>query len=116
MRPLGIHHVALNVSDLGEALAFYTGALGLTVRADRPDFGVPGVWLNAGPGQLHLLGADPAPSLGEHLAIRVEDLGATVDELRSKGLSPSGPAPVGTGHFSFVSDPSGNLVELHQVD
>ncbi|MGO9560804.1 MAG: VOC family protein [Acidimicrobiales bacterium] len=114
MRPVGIHHVALNVTDLDAALQFYEEGLGFTRRDDRPDFSFGGAWLDAGSGQLHLLVAEPAASVGQHFAVLVEDLGETVDELRAKGLRPSDPTPVGQSLQAFVSDPSGNLVELHQ--
>jgi len=48
MEPLGVHHVSVNVRDVDEAIAFYVGSLGMTVRADRPDFGFGGAWLDVG--------------------------------------------------------------------
>ncbi len=48
MRTVGLHHVSINVSDVGRALAFYTDVLGLQQRTDRPDFGFGGAWLDAG--------------------------------------------------------------------
>ncbi|MGO9197833.1 MAG: VOC family protein [Acidimicrobiales bacterium] len=115
MRPVGIHHVALTVTDLDEALGFYSGALGFTLRADRPDLPVDGAWLDAGTGQLHLMVAETPAGVGQHFAVLVEDLDATVAELREHGLSPSDPSPVGRSRQAFVSDPSGNLVELHEA-
>jgi glyoxylase I family protein len=47
METTGIHHVALNVRDLDEALAFYIDRLELTLL-DRPDFGFAGAWVQAG--------------------------------------------------------------------
>lgn len=114
MQPLGIHHVALNVTDLEVALGFYEDALGFTRRDDRPDFGIPGAWLDAGTGQLHLVEAPPAGNVGQHFAVLVEDLDVTVAELRDKGFAPSDPAVVGRSRQSFVHDPSGNAVELHE--
>ena len=112
---MGIHHVSINVRNVDEALAFYCDMLGLTVRSDRPDFSFGGAWLDAGDQQLHLIEAKPPPDLGQHFAVRVADLDATVAELRTKGHSPTHPARVGSSRQSFVSDPSGNLVELHEV-
>lgn len=114
MEPLGVHHVSINVADVAAAVAFYTEALGFTTRTDRPDFGFDGAWLDAGPQQLHLIANEvPAPK-GQHFAIRVADLDATIAELRAKDVTVSDPSPVGTGRQAFVSDPSGNLVELHE--
>jgi catechol 2,3-dioxygenase-like lactoylglutathione lyase family enzyme len=114
MRAAGIHHVSINVADVDAAIRFYTDVLGLTQRDDRPDFGFPGAWLDAGPQQLHLIGAAVPPPLGQHLALRVDDLDAAIAELRDEGVEVSDASPVGTGRQAFLSDPSGNQVELHQ--
>jgi glyoxylase I family protein len=114
VQPLGIHHVAINVRDVAEALAFYEGSLGLVLRHDRPSFGFGGAWLDAGSQQLHLVEAEPPANLGQHFAIRVSDLDATVAELRAGGHRVSDPSPVGASRQSFVTDPSGNVIELHE--
>jgi glyoxylase I family protein len=117
MQPLGVHHVSINVNDLHEAVTFYTQVLGLTVRTDRPDadIGVGGAWLDVGGQQVHLLEAGPPAGVGQHFAIRVEDLDAAVAELRRRDVSVGDPSGIGTGRQAFLSDPSGNLVELHQT-
>jgi catechol 2,3-dioxygenase-like lactoylglutathione lyase family enzyme len=115
MEPLAIHHVAINVRNLHEALEFYEDDLGLVRRTDRPDFGFGGSWLDAGGQQLHLIEAEPPANVGQHFALRVADLGATIAQLRSAGHSVSDPSPVGNSLQAFLSDPSGNVVELHQV-
>lgn len=115
MEPLGVHHVSINVADVEAALSFYTDVLGLTERGDRPDFGFPGAWLDAGGQQLHLIGGSVPKAEGQHFALGVADLDATVEELRGRGVQVGDPSPVGTGRQAFVVDPSGNLVELHQA-
>lgn len=115
MEPLGIHHVSINVTDAARSIAFYTEVLGGTVRADRPDFGFGGAWIDLGPQQLHLIEAPVPANHGQHLAVRVADLGATVDELRSGGVAVSDPSPVGSSLQAFLVDPDGNQVELHEV-
>jgi glyoxylase I family protein len=114
MQPLGIHHVAINVRDVAAAVDFYEGSLGFVVRDDRPQFGFGGAWLDAGPQQLHLVEAEPPGNLGQHFALRVADLDETVAELRARGHRVSEPAPVGAGRQSFLTDPSGNVIELHE--
>ena len=114
MRPLGVHHVSINVPDVDAALAFYVGVLGLTPRGDRPDFGFPGAWLDAGSQQVHLIGAQPPDDRGQHFALQVADLDEVVAELRGAGIDVGDPTPVGTGRQAFVHDPAANLVELHQ--
>jgi glyoxylase I family protein len=115
VKPLGVHHVSVNVADVDAAVAFYVDQLGMTVRTDRPDFGFPGAWLDAGEQQLHLIGGSVPASEGQHFALRVADLDATIAELRASGARISDASPVGTGRQAFITDPSGNLVELHQT-
>ena len=114
MQPLGVHHVSINVSDVGEAVAFYTGVLGLTMREDRPDFGFGGAWLDLGPQQVHLLEVPVPDDRGQHFAIEVADLDDAVRELREGGVQVGDPSAVGTGRQAFLHDPSGNMIELHQ--
>jgi catechol 2,3-dioxygenase-like lactoylglutathione lyase family enzyme len=114
IEPLGVHHVSLNVRDTAESVAFYTEALGLTLRDDRPDFAFGGAWLDLGPQQVHLLEIEVPDDVGQHFAIRVGDLDGAVAELRGRGVEVTDPSPVGTGRQSFLHDPSGNRIELHQ--
>lgn len=114
MHPLGVHHVSINVTDTDEAVAFYTDVLGLRVRDDRPDFGVGGAWLDLGEQQLHLIEVPVPDDRGQHFAVQVDDLDATVAELRAKDVAVGDPSPVGTGRQAFLHDPSGNLIELHE--
>jgi glyoxylase I family protein len=115
MRPLGVHHVSINVDDVEEALAFYVDTLGLIRRPDRPDFGFGGAWLDAGPQQVHLIEAPIPDTRGQHFALQVTDVDGVVAELRERGLTVRDATPVGTGRQAFVTDPAGNLVELHEV-
>ena len=115
MRPLAVHHVSINVDDVEAALAFYTDLLGLSARTDRPDFAFGGAWLDAGGQQVHLIEGAPPAGLGQHFALLVDDLDGTVAELRERAVEVSDPKPVGSSRQAFLTDPSGNLVELHQV-
>jgi catechol 2,3-dioxygenase-like lactoylglutathione lyase family enzyme len=113
MRPIAVHHVSINVSDIAGAVAFYTDVLGGTVRADRPDFGFGGAWIDMGGNQVHLLEASTPPALGQHFAVRVADLDTVVTELRGRGVDVADPTPVGPGRQTFLVDPAGNTVELY---
>ena len=115
MEPLAIHHVSINVTEVESGIAFYTDVLGGTLRPDRPDLGVAGAWIDLGTQQVHLIEAPVPRNLGQHFAIRVGDLDAVVDELRSRGIEVGDPVGVGGNRQTFVNDPSGNAVELHQV-
>ena len=107
--------MAVNVTDVGAAVAFYTGVLGGRVRDDRPDIGIGGAWIDLGVAQVHLVELPVPPSMGQHFAVRVDDLHAVVAELRAGGHGVADPSQVGAGLQTFLTDPSGNTVELHQV-
>ena len=115
MRATGIHHVSINVSDLAAGRAFYVGVLGLSERTDRPALAIDGAWLDVAGQQVHLVVGEPPPFVGQHVAVLVDDVVATVAELRAKGLRVSEPVAVGTALQSFLRDPFGNGVELHQA-
>lgn len=114
MQPIGVHHVSINVDDVDAALAFYVDVLGLELRSDRPEFSFGGAWLDAGDQQLHLIEARPPSDRGQHFALAFADIGRVVAQLREQGLEATEPAVSGTGLQSFVLDPAGNRVELHQ--
>ena len=117
MKTPGLHHVAINVHELAPALDFYVNQLGFTAL-DRPDFGFPGAWLQAGAHQIHLMEVPSAEiDRGQHLALRVDDLDAAVGELEAAGIKVrrSEYFP-GAGHQAFLRDPSGNRIELNQPD
>jgi catechol 2,3-dioxygenase-like lactoylglutathione lyase family enzyme len=115
VQPLGVHHVSINVSDVDAALTFYVDVLGLRARRDRPDFGFGGAWLDVGAQQVHLIEAPGPDDRGQHFALQVADLDRVIEELRACGTDVSDASPVGTGRQAFLHDPSGNLVELHEV-
>lgn len=115
MKPRAVHHVSVNVRDVGEAERFYVEELGLVRRDDRPDLSVAGAWLDAGGQQVHLIEAEPPAAVGQHFALQVDDLDAAIAELRARGLKVSDASPVGAGRQAFLSDPSGNGIELHEA-
>jgi len=111
----GIHHVSLNVDDLDAARSFYVEALGLRML-DRPDLGFPGLWLDAGGQEIHLLARNAGEPLdGQHFALAVTDLEAVRKALVDAGvtLSPTQTIP-GICAQAFTKDPSGNLIEFNQ--
>ncbi len=115
MKPLAVHHVSVNVSDPERSIAFYTEVLGGTVRADRPDFGIGGAWIDLGATQVHLIETDVPPNMGQHFAILVDDVDGVVRELRAKGLEVEDARVVGPDRQTFIDDPDLNAIELHQI-
>jgi len=114
MKPLGVHHVSIMTPDVDAALAFYVDVLGLTVRPDRPDFGIGGAWLDAGGQQVHLVEGATPNNAGQHFALLVDDLDGVVTELRDRGIEVNDPFASGVGRQTTVTDPCGNVVELNQ--
>jgi catechol 2,3-dioxygenase-like lactoylglutathione lyase family enzyme len=113
MKPVGIHHVNLLFADLDEARTFYREVMGFE-ELERPDFGFPGAWFRMGAHQLHLR-PGAAPGSLHHFALEVDDLDAALAELAERGLvvTPSDPVD-GAGRQAFLTDPTGNLIELNQ--
>jgi len=112
-------HVALLVSDLARAEAFYGETLGLG-KVDRP-LSFPGCWYQLGNVQIHLMTTDtPHPPLANpekwgrnpHIAFAVADLAAAKQALLQAGapvqMSASGRPAL------FTQDPDGNIIELSQ--
>jgi catechol 2,3-dioxygenase-like lactoylglutathione lyase family enzyme len=116
VRPLGVHHVSINVDDLDAARHFYIDVLGFTERTDRPDFaGLGGAWLDVGGQQVHLIEGEVPERKGQHYAVLVADVDAAVATLREHDVRVSDPVEVGTGLQSFTRDPCGNMVEIHEA-
>ena len=120
----GYSHVAISVNDLDEARAFYCDVLGFEILP-RPDFGFPGLWLRVGALQLHLAVADEPVSPGPgfpHFALFVptDRFDATIEAVQAAGVKtlgePSSRVDFGTPvHAAFITDPSGNVIELTDV-
>ena len=127
-----IEHVALAVADLDAALAHYKRIWDLepSHRERVEDQGVEEAMLPLGESHLQLLGATgPDTTIGKflarkgeglhHVAYEVDDLEATLAELKDKGvpLIDERPRRGGRGHLVAFVHPKGNhglLVELIQ--
>ena len=111
----GVHHVSLNVTDVAAATRFYTDVLGMELIA-RPDFDFDGAWLAVAGQQIHLLEVSDfeAPE-GQHFALQVADIDATIRELAARGVELS-PAKgiAGVCRQAFFKDPTGNLIEINE--
>ena len=117
MELTGVHHVALCVDDVDVAIAFYVDSLGCEQRGDRPDFGFPGAWLNAGTQQIHLMQFGAPERSMSHFALQVDDAQAWAAHLAARGVEHrlSDYTP-GAGRQIFLHDPAGNQIELNQPD
>ena len=113
----------LKVPDLDEAIAFYQGKLGLTV-ADRRSL-MPGhedVVFQAGDATLCVEVGEGGRS-DTPISFEVDDVAATVAELRARGAVPEeydlpslktvdGVATLGELQAAWIKDPGGNLVGI----
>jgi catechol 2,3-dioxygenase-like lactoylglutathione lyase family enzyme len=114
VRVTRVLHTSVNVTDhLDDSRRFYAELFSLP-DAERPDIpGVPGHWFDVGDVQLHLVaspaqghGVDPT---GPHTCFGVPDLEAAVAELSGAGVE-----FVRNGPQVWLTDPSGNTIELQQ--
>lgn len=115
----GVNHISFAVRDLGRSREFYEGVLGLET-IERPDFGIPGRWYQAGDSQVHLIevpeGVDvgkPPPGLSplaNHQAFAIDDYQQTLEELESHGVEVLQTTP-DNGQL-FARDPDGNMLEF----
>jgi catechol 2,3-dioxygenase-like lactoylglutathione lyase family enzyme len=118
----GIAHACYTVRDLEVAAEFYCARLGLKrafdfINEEGERFGV---YIHAGERTFVELfkGELGAPAKGQsyrHLCLEVDDMPATVAELRSRGVHASDPKLGSDNSWqSWIQDPDGNRIELHQ--
>ena len=131
--PIGvkaIDHVTLVVGDLERSAAFYVDLLGMR-RVERPVFGFPGLWFQAGNTQIHLIvqheksspaglpDAPPQAGAGRvfHFAFEVADCATAVERLKMAGIRMRGTGLRPDGcHQVWCYDPDGHVVELFSRD
>lgn len=124
----GIGHLAFRITDLERALDFYCDKLGFREAFRLERDGEPSPWIvyiQVAPGQFIELfpGAkEVAPQPGRnggynHFSLGVDDMEATLQELRDRGLDIPGEAKQGLdGNWQYwIADPDGNRIELMQI-
>jgi catechol 2,3-dioxygenase-like lactoylglutathione lyase family enzyme len=114
--------VGVNVRDRSAAGEFYVGTLGLRRNPQSSD-----EWPEFEAGNVGLITSTPEQKGDERhafvggfepefaIALRVPDLGATMERLRAKGVEFQFPEVYDTGvcHMAFFADPDGNALILH---
>lgn len=119
----GIHHIGMNVRDLGRAEKFYFEVLGFAV-AQRYDENIRHSMLDTGSVILHLFECrelemdDAIKRLSEdgyaHIAFGTnrEQFPKIIEELKNKNISFRGPLILGKGESIHFKDPDGNHLEI----
>ena len=138
---VGLHHVAIGVSDFDTALTFYTEALGFEIvqqdEFDRDEKADQAIGLNGVKARMAMLKApnafielwqysNPEPQdlrsrpcdFGyPHIALQVDDIQSEYDRLTAHGMEFVGDVV----HFGddasaiYGRDPCGNIIELYEI-
>lgn len=114
-------HACFIVSDLEVSEAFFRDKLGLKTAFDfvNDDGKRFGVYLHVGGRNfIELFEGKLAERAKEqsflHLCLEVDDIEATVAEVRGRGVEVTDPKMGGDGSFqAWLADPDGNPIELH---
>lgn len=123
-----ILHTMIRVGDLDRSLGFYCDMLGMKLlrRQDYPEGRFTLAFVGYGPERDHTVielthnWGTASYELGTgfgHIAIGVEDIYRTCEELRQRGakiVREPGPMKHGTTVIAFIEDPDGYRVELIQ--
>ncbi len=115
----GADFVYYQSSNMDKAIEFYRDTLGLEMYGYYEEV----KWAEFNVGNVTLALNDPssfdpnakAQTGGAAIALSVEDVAATVEELTAKGVTvtvPTQESPV--CHFAWIQDPDGNTVWIHE--
>jgi glyoxylase I family protein len=113
-----IHHASLIVSDAERSLRFYRDILGMK-QIERPPLPFPGVWLEVGLQQIHLLELDnPDPTTGRpahggrdrHVAMYIDSFDVLREDLLQAGVEHT--LSISGRKALFCRDFDGNALEF----
>lgn len=111
------HHIAICTQNMATMEKFYTETLGFPVVKRWDDVNI--VFIDIGNTLLELLGSADAPPPGgaiDHLALSVESVDASYQELVAKGVRiQSAPEDFKDVRICFFYDPDGNSIELFEA-
>ena len=126
-----IDHIGIMTNDLQQSVEFYTDVLGFSVSTiEMDDVGLSAIFVEKNGSKIELMGyrgAIPKRSKGieiklggdlipinDHITFSVDDIGATVTELKEKGVEfVLEPIQVEGGmKIASFKDPNGVLIEL----
>jgi catechol 2,3-dioxygenase-like lactoylglutathione lyase family enzyme len=113
-------HYSLTAQDLDAAMIFYQKMLGMKTlkSSNEPGVGPNRVYLHYDYDVLELR-AQPTPrgtgSIYDHLALRVDDVDATLTAFAAEGVTAEGrprAGATGSGRVAVIRDPDGVTIEL----
>lgn len=112
-------HVAIVTEDLEKSKHFYQEGLGLKMTFPFVHQGKEvGAYLEVAPGSfVELFAGEKIEAQGalKHLCLEVDNMDATLDQLRKAGYTPS-EKNLGADHSwnAWVTDPAGVSIEFHE--
>ena len=112
-----VRYATIIVQDMEESIQFYTEVMGFEIDSQHEP--VPGVVItlmkSEGDAMIELI-KSPTDEIGLYsVGMDIEDLNATVKELKSKGAKiTKEPVPISVGSLAFCEDPNGVKIALIQ--
>lgn len=122
-------HIGILTNDLQRSVEFYTDVLGFSISSKMEMDGLTIIFVEKEGSKIELMGYKNVPkrpeniqlemgdnslSINDHITFSVDDMEATVDELRKKNVT-FDMAPIqleGGMKLAFFKDPNGLLIEL----
>ncbi len=112
-----IKYTTMIVKDMDESIKFYTDVMGFEVDSQHNPHPGLSITLLKGEGEtmIELIeNAEEEPGL-HAFGFDVEDINATLKELKSKGAQVTmEPLPITVGTLAFIEDPNGVKIALIQ--
>ena len=114
-----VKYATIIVSDMEESIRFYTEVMGFEIASQHTP--APGLVItlmrSKGDAMVELI-KNPHDEIGLYsIGMDVENLRATVEELRAKGARITvEPVPISVGSLAFCEDPNGVKIALIQHD
>ena len=112
-----VKYVTIIVNDMNESVKFYTDVMGFEIDSQHNPFPGLKITLLKGEGDAMIeLIKNTENEVGLFsVGMEVEDINATVKELKSKGAKITRkPTPISIGTLAFIEDPNGATIVLIQ--
>ena len=112
-----VKYATIIVRDMDESIAFYKEVMGFEIDSQHKPFPGAVITLMKREGETMVeLIKNPNDEIGLYsVGMDVENLEATVEELRSKGAKITmEPVPISVGFLAFCEDPNGVRIALIQ--